>query len=81
MCKVSHSPICAADAVQKVRSLAQQEGGEPRRVRGQARVREGRLVRQNGLQVAGRHVPDVVVHLVCFGIAMLARRLSHRRSR
>ena len=81
MWKVRHCPICAANAVQKVRSLAQREGGEPRRGRGQARVHEGRLVRQNGLKIAGRYVPDVVVHLACFGIAMLARSVSHRRSR
>ena len=55
-------------AVQSLKSLVKREDDRPRRPALQSRV-------DDRLKIAGKRVPDMVVHLACFGIAMLARNV------
>ena len=70
----------AVIAVRSLKSLVKREDNEPRRPQRHARLHDGVLI-DDRLQIAGRRVPDMLVHLVCFGMAMLARNLLRPHSK
>lgn len=68
-------------AVRALKSPRSQEQNERHGSRRRARMQGAVVVRDNKFKVAGRPIPDVVVHLAGFGVTMLARVLIRRTKR